>query len=206
MENEVLVALIVAGGTLLGVLIGALTQPLFQFLSKFQDEKIDNRKWNRDIKFKEYEKKKQLYIDTLWLLREIQIGFEFEVGIDFQSDSVIKSIKEVDARARLFLPELMLVSSLDIYDTFTELLKYQKFSYTSPTDMKLFEESKIEFSNLRLKLARLMQSDLDIKHKQSLFKNKKCEKCGAKLKGNAECPKCKHMNTFAQQKVHIDIE
>jgi len=201
MENEIIIALIVAGATLLGALIGALTQPIFQFLSKFQDEKIDNRKWNRDVKFKEFERKKQLYIDALWLLREIQIGFDIDVDLAFQQATITEAITNVNTKAQQFLPELMLLSNTVIFDTFNELLKYSKFTYPNSDQRNLFEESKTEFGNLRLKLSRLMQIDLGIKHNISSLKKAKCTQCAAKLKGKTICKKCGHLNTFPQIKV-----
>ncbi len=204
MENEIFIALIVAGSTLLGTLIGVITQPLLQFLSKHQDEQIDKRKWDRDLKFKEHERKRQLYIDALWLLREIQIGFDIDGDMLFQQATITKAIDDVRAKAQNFLPELMLVSNIVIFDTFNELLKYSNFTYTGADQSKLFEESKTEFSNLRVKLSRLMQIDLGIKHDKTLFKKAKCSKCSAKLKGQSICPKCGHLNTFPLEKVIIE--
>lgn len=161
MDASILNTIITTSSTLIGVLIGAIAQPLFNMLDEKGKSKRELEKNERDQNLKNHEYKKEIYIEVLRIMRSLQIALEMENDPMFIQNKDIEFIQEFEMKSNEFFPILMIVSTDEIYNCFQNIFdNYAKFAFPRPEDPHLFEESKKQFQIERVKLSRLMKKDL----------------------------------------------
>ena len=147
MDTTVLNTIITASVTLIGVLLGAIIQPLFKFLMKKYEQENFEKQQLREANKRNYEEKRKIYIGVLGIMRQMEIGFSLDVDPNFKNEHIEEFIKKFNKDSEEILPAFMIVSTENIYLFYKKLIDSYGVYVTPNCDgLALLEGSKRDFS------------------------------------------------------------
>lgn len=202
---------IIFSSSVTSAIVTTFLSMIIEFIKgKYEQSKINNeRKYNEEKEDKQ--KLTEIYINAIRIIQLIKLGFSDETyqqvvktvynpsQMKVKEKELDKKVERVNNLIEITAPLMRLYATNEIFELFSKLIKYSRFSYSKNIISQFLLYS---FDRKFSYMCRIMQKDLGLRIENfNLPKFYICPNCGERHNSEEVCPRCGISWTRA-----IDIE